>query len=153
MTKTPAMSGVQAGTHRITRTVGPAKLKEAAAALFEAGFRLGLVAAHDDGDSLRVVYLFLAGWPDRRVELQVTLPARDPALPSLASLSFAASRFEREMHDLFGVVPVNHPLPRRLVRHAHWPAGWYPMRHHAGPPPPFTAAVLISDSHIDCWVG
>ena len=140
MTKTPAMSGVQAGTHRITRTVGPAKLKEAAAALFEAGFRLGLVAAHDDGDSLRVVYLFLAGWPDRRIELQVTLPARDPALPSLASLSFAASRFEREMHDLFGVVPVNHPLPRRLVRHAHWPAGWYPMRHHAGPPPPFAAS-------------
>ena len=140
MTKTPAMSGVQAGTHRITRTVGPAKLKESAAALFEAGFRLGLVAAHDDGDNLRVVYLFLAGWPDRRIELQVTLPARDPALPSLASLSFAASRFEREMHDLFGVVPVDHPLPRRLVRHAHWPAGWYPMRHHAGPPPPFTAS-------------
>jgi len=140
MTKAPAMNGEQAGTHRITRTVGPAKLKEAAAALFEAGFRLGLVAAHDDGDSLRVVYLFLAGWPDRRIELQVTLPARDPALPSLASLSFAASRFEREMHDLFGVVPVNHPLPRRLVRHAHWPAGWYPMRHHAGPPPPFTAS-------------
>src|SRR5205823_11905679 len=25
-----------------------------------------------------------------------------------------------------------------LVRHAHWPAGWYPMRHDAGPPPPFT---------------
>ena len=140
MTKAPTMNGVQAGTHRITRTVGPAKLKESAAALFEAGFRLGLVAAHDDGDSLRVVYLFLAGWPDRRVELQVTLPARNPALPSLASLSFAASRFEREMHDLFGVVPLNHPLPRRLVRHAHWPAGWYPMRHHAGPPPLFTTS-------------
>ena len=42
------------------------------------------------------------------------------------------------MHDLYGIVPINHPLPHRLVRHAHWPAGWYPMRNEAGPPPPFT---------------
>ncbi len=49
-------------------------------------------------------------------------------MPTLAALSFPAGRFEREMHDLFGVIPVGHPLPRRLVRHAHWPAGWYPMR-------------------------
>jgi len=130
--------GAPAGLHRVVRTVEPARLAEQAGALFTDGFRLGLVAAHDEGSNLRVVYLFLAGSPDRRIELQVTLPADDPVLPSLASLSFPASRFEREMHDLYGIVPVGHPLPRRLVRHAHWPAGWYPMRHDAGPPPPFT---------------
>jgi len=138
MTQDPAYEGVPAGVHRISLSMEPAQLKEQAEALFEDGFRLGLVAAHDDGDTLRVVYLFLAGSPDRRIELEVILPAHDPALPSLASLSFPASRFEREMHDLYGIEPVNHPLPRRLVRHAHWPAGWYPMRHNAGPPPPFT---------------
>ena len=137
-TGVPAYKGVPAGVHRIALTLAPAQLNEQAAALFEDGFRLGLVAAHDDGATLRVVYLFLAGSPDRRIELQVTLPADDPALPSLSSLSFPASRFEREMHDLYGIVPVDHPLPRRLVRHAHWPAGWYPMRHNAGAPPPFT---------------
>jgi Ni,Fe-hydrogenase III large subunit/Ni,Fe-hydrogenase III component G len=133
-----SLTGVPAGVDRVTRILSPAGLAEKAAALFDDGFRLGLVAAHDDGATLRVVYLFLAGAPDRRIELQVTLPADDPQLPSLASLSFPASRFEREMHDLFGIVPVNHPLPRRLVRHAHWPTGWYPMRHDAGAPPPFT---------------
>jgi len=127
-----------AGTHRTGRKLTPDELGDQAAALFGDGYRLGLVAAHDEGATLRVVYLFLAGSPDRRVELEVTLPADDPALPSLASLSFAASRFEREMHDLYGIEPLDHPLPRRLVRHAHWPAGWYPMRHNAGPPPPFT---------------
>ena len=131
-------TGLPVGVHRTARHLPAATLAEHAAALFEDGFRLGLVAAHDDGATLRVVYLFLAGAPDRRIELQVTLPADDPRLPSLASLSFPASRFEREMHDLYGIVPVNHPLPRRLVRHAHWPAGWYPMRHNAGPPPPFS---------------
>ena len=125
------------GLHRFTQTLTPAELAGQAATLLEAGFRLGLVAAHDDGDTLRVVYLFLAGAPDRRVELQVTLLPTPPTVPSLASLSFPASRFEREMHDLYGIVPVDHPLPNRLVRHAHWPAGWYPMRHNAGPPPPF----------------
>jgi Ni,Fe-hydrogenase III large subunit/Ni,Fe-hydrogenase III component G len=117
----------------------PQRLAEQSAALFKDGFRLGLVAAHHQGPTLRVVYLFLAGSPDRRIELQVTIPADKPQLPSLASLSYPASRFEREMHDLFGIVPLNHPLPRRLVRHAHWPAGWYPMRADAGPPPPFIA--------------
>jgi Ni,Fe-hydrogenase III large subunit/Ni,Fe-hydrogenase III component G len=134
----PGTAGDPAGIHRTSRTLAPAELSEQAAALFENGFRLGLVAAHDDGPTLRVVYLFLAGSPDRRVELSVTVPADDPAVPSLASLSFPASRFEREMHDLYGIEPLHHPLPRRLVRHAHWPAGWYPMRHDAGPPPPFT---------------
>ncbi len=134
----PSFSDVPAGIHRTSRKLLPAELGGQAAALFEDGFRLGLVAAHDDGATLRVVYLFLAGDPDRRIELEVTLPADDPRIPTLASLSFPASRFEREMHDLFGIVPVGHPQPRRLVRHAHWPAGWYPMRHDAGPPPPFT---------------
>ncbi|MDQ1535989.1 MAG: hypothetical protein QOE58_382, partial [Actinomycetota bacterium] len=133
-----ALGGIPAGIHRIVRVIEPAQLKEQAAILLDDGFRLGLVAAHDDVATLRVVYLFLAGSPDRRIELQVTAPADNPELPSLASLSFPASRFEREMHDLYGVVPVSHPLPRRLVRHAHWPAGWYPMRRDAGPPPPFT---------------
>ncbi|MEP7034707.1 MAG: NADH-quinone oxidoreductase subunit C, partial [Actinomycetota bacterium] len=134
----PSLSATPAGLHRTSRKLPADRLAEQAAALFEDGFRLGLVAAHDDGPTLRVVYLFLAGDPDRRVELEVTLPAGDPRIPTLASLSFPASRFEREMHDLFGIVPVGHPQPRRLVRHAHWPAGWYPMRHDAGAPPPFT---------------
>ena len=137
MTADLPLTGVSPGLNRFTQTLTPAELAGQAATLFESGFRLGLVAAHDDDANLRVVYLFLAGAPDRRAELQVTLPADNPQLPSLASLSFPASRFEREMHDLFGIVAVDHPQPHRLVRHAHWPPGWHPMRHNAGPPPPF----------------
>ncbi|OBF47577.1 formate hydrogenase [Mycobacterium sp. 852002-50816_SCH5313054-b] len=101
------------------------------------GFRLALVAAHDDGDAFRVVYLFLAGRPDRRVELECVVSKDDPALQSLAYLSFAAGRFEREMADLYGIRPLGHPKARRLVRHAHWPEEWYPMRGNAAPSPRF----------------
>jgi Ni,Fe-hydrogenase III large subunit/Ni,Fe-hydrogenase III component G len=100
--------------------------------LLTTGFRLALVAAHDDGDRMRVVYLFLAGRPDRRVELEYVMPASDPTVQSLAYLSFPAGRFEREMADLYGIRPLGHPRPRRLVRHAHWPEDWHPMRADAG---------------------
>lgn len=118
-------------------TLAPAELPEHAGSRLAEGFRLALVAGHDDGDRLRAVYLFTAAAPDRRVELHVPLDAGAPEVPSLARLSFAAGRFEREMHDLFGIVPTDHPLPRRLVRHFHWPQGWYPMLAGAGDPPEF----------------
>ena len=89
------------------------RLAEKAEELLANGFRLALVAAHDDGDRLRIVYLFLAGRPDRRIELECIVPASDPALPSLAYLSFPASRFEREMLDLYGIRPIGHPRQRR----------------------------------------
>lgn len=127
-------------SNTLRRTVSGDQLAGAAADLLADGFRLALVAAHDDDDTLRVVYLFLAGRPDRRSELTLTVPASDPSIPSLAQLSFQAGRFEREMLDLYGITPVGHPQPRRLVRHAHWPEDWHPMRNDAGPAPDFPAA-------------
>jgi Ni,Fe-hydrogenase III large subunit/Ni,Fe-hydrogenase III component G len=126
-----------AGYRRTARTIAPAELPDRALALLDHGYRLALVAGHDDGDALRAVYLFTATSPDRRVELHVRLDRADPRVPSLAGMSFPAGRFEREMRDLFGIVPVDHPLPRRLVRHFHWPKGWYPMLGDAGEPPEF----------------
>ncbi len=131
-------AGVAAGKARTVEAIPASALVARARALLSDGFRLGLIAAHDEGSQLRIVYLFLAGSPDRRVELHVAIPARAPSVPSLGSLSFPASRFERAMHDLFGVVPTDHPLPHRLIRHAHWPSRWFPMRRDAGPTPPFT---------------
>ncbi|GAB2864412.1 hydrogenase large subunit [Lentzea nigeriaca] len=121
----------------MTRMITPDELPVQAESLLGQGFRLALAAGHDDGDRLRAVYLFTAPSPDRRVELHVPLDLAAPCVPSLAHLSFPAGRFEREMHDLFGIVPTGHPLPQRLVRHFHWPAGWHPMRRDVGAPPEF----------------
>jgi Ni,Fe-hydrogenase III large subunit/Ni,Fe-hydrogenase III component G len=129
--------GEPAGHHRVAVPTTTDTLTEHAATLHQHGFRLALAAAHDDRDALRAVYLYTAASPDRRVELHLPIDRDRPTVPSLARLSFPAGRFEREMHDLYGIQPVDHPLPRRLIRHWHWPSGWYPMRHDAGPPPPF----------------
>jgi Ni,Fe-hydrogenase III large subunit/Ni,Fe-hydrogenase III component G len=124
-------------TGRVTIQATPDTLTGHAETLQRQGFRLALAAAHDDHHMLRAVYLYTAARPERRVELHLPIDRADPRVPTLAALSFPAGRFEREMHDLYGIQPVDHPLPRRLVRHRHWPSGWYPMRHDAGPPARF----------------
>ena len=127
-------TGTQSARQAHQITAG--ELAAEAARLLAAGYRLAMVAAHDDQDALRVVYVFCAGPPDRRAELEVRLDPVRPVVPSLAGLSFPASRFEREIHDLFGIIPDGHPFLRPLVLHQHWPEGWHPMRHQAGPMPP-----------------
>src|ERR1039458_7030187 len=111
------------------------ELVPAAVALLGRGYRLALVSAVDSTGTMRVVYLFTSGPPDRRVELVLSIDRAHPEVPSLASVSFPASRFEREVHDLFGIEPIGHPFLRRLVLHQHWPEGWHPMRQDAGPAP------------------
>ncbi len=133
----PTFGGENVSDGRIMLTRTPADLVPTAQALLDQGFRVALIAGHDDGDALRVVYLFTEAVTDRRIELSLTLDPANPHVPSLAGISFAAGRFEREIRDLFGIVPDDHPMPRRLVRHFHWPRGWYPMRAAAGEPPPF----------------
>jgi Ni,Fe-hydrogenase III large subunit/Ni,Fe-hydrogenase III component G len=122
---------------RQTRRVGAEDLAGEFARLVTNGFHPALVAGHDDGDSLRVVYLLVASEPDRRVELEVVLDRDRPTLPSLAASSFPVSRFEREIADLFGVGLTDHPRPNRLVLHQHWPRGYHPLRHDSTPPPVF----------------
>ena len=131
-----SMSYSGSARRRSTET-STADLSSRTVDLLAQGYRLALVAAHEDSDAFRLVYLFTAAGPDRREELVVRTNREDPTVPSLAAVSFSAGRFEREMHDMYGIVPTNHPLPRRLVRHQHWPVGWYPMRSDAGPPPAF----------------
>ena len=127
---------VDVGHARRAASVDADALPDAFARLRTAGYRLAAVAAHDDPDAIRIVYLMTAGPPDRRCELVVRADRDAPAVPSLAAGSYPASRFEREMADLFGIAPTGHPDLRRLVAHQHWPATWYPMRRDAGPPPP-----------------
>jgi Ni,Fe-hydrogenase III large subunit/Ni,Fe-hydrogenase III component G len=101
------------------------------------GYRAAMVAGAEDDDGLRVVYVLVRRSDDHRVELVLRLPADHLSIPSLAAVSYPVGRFEREVRDLYGIAPEGHPLPYRLIRHGHWPQGWYPMRRDADPHPVF----------------
>jgi len=97
----------------------------------ELGFEVQLLCAtdtrHRSGD-FTLTYVFTPPRGRPQLTALVAVPAGEPRFPSLALRSFAASRFEREIHDLLGLVPVGHPDLRRLAVHQFWPDGYFPQR-------------------------
>src|SRR5882672_12121813 len=80
-----------------------------------------------------LAYVFAPPRLSPAVTVLVAVPAAAASFPSLATRSFAASRFEREIHDLFGLVPQGHPGLRRLALHQYWPEGYHPLRRDTAP--------------------
>jgi len=105
------------------------------------GVELQLLAGADtrrrSGD-FTLVYAFAPPTHRPTVTARVSVPSERAAFASLATRSFAASRFEREIADLFGLVPVGHPDPRRLALHQFWPEGYHPLRRDVGARTDFT---------------
>jgi Ni,Fe-hydrogenase III large subunit/Ni,Fe-hydrogenase III component G len=100
------------------------------------GGQLVLMTAEDrrsQTDAFFVHHLFAKPRVNWFVHATVRLDAQAPELRSLASFHYPASRFEREMSDLFGIRLEGHPDPRPLVRHGFWPDGYYPLRKDAEP--------------------
>ncbi len=99
------------------------------------GAELALMVAVDRREAsggFEVHYLFAQRRENWFVLATVAVPAGDPTLVSLAALYYPASRFEREIADLFGIRAEGHPDPRPLVRHGFWPDDYFPLRKDAG---------------------
>ena len=89
-----------------------------------------LIVAEDtrlEDNTFTLRYIFELDGAAEFVVASVTVPAENPAFPSLATRWYLASRFEREIHDLFGLVPTGHPDLRRLPLHQFWPADYHPL--------------------------
>lgn len=82
-------------------------------------------------------YIFELEGQDAFVLATAFVPAADATFPSLATRWYLASRFEREIHDLFGLTPAEHPDLRRLPLHQFWHSGYHPLRKDAVPPAEF----------------
>ncbi|HEV8437945.1 MAG TPA: NADH-quinone oxidoreductase subunit C [Methylomirabilota bacterium] len=99
------------------------------------GAELRLMVATDrraDARRFELYYVFAQPREDWFLQAVEFLPPDDPAIVSLGTFHHPASLFEREIGDLFGIVTLNHPDPRSLVRHAFWPDDYFPLRKDAG---------------------
>ncbi|MEW6209945.1 MAG: NADH-quinone oxidoreductase subunit C [Acidobacteriota bacterium] len=83
-------------------------------------------------------YIFELEGADLFVVASSLVPERDRAFPSLATRWYLASRFEREILDMFGLLPADHPDLRRLPLHQFWPAEYHPLLKDARQPDEFT---------------
>jgi Ni,Fe-hydrogenase III large subunit/Ni,Fe-hydrogenase III component G len=111
------------------------------------GAELILVAAEDRRPQHGFFVHYLFGHRDNWfLHVSVPLDAGSPSVVSLATHLYPASRFEREIRDLFGIEVRQLPDSSPLVKHAFWPADYHPLRKDAasrafvdrGEPFPFT---------------
>ena len=110
--------------------VDASRLASIAAGLGAAGWSLATLVGTDDrhlGGGFGVELVMHR--PEAPIlRLRAALPAAAPAYPSVGRALPAALWDERELKDLFGIVPEGHPDPRRLVLHDAYPPGFHPLR-------------------------
>jgi len=102
-------------------------LKDAVAYLAKAGFgHITTMTGLDLGEKLEVVYHL-----DKdgvQLSLKTTIPESHPVLKSITDVLPGAVFYEREVHDLLGVVFEGHPDLSPLVLPEGWPKGLHPLR-------------------------
>ncbi len=97
----------------------------------ELGYALLTIFANDER-TLTGKYAIYYGFADRKKSQLIIIKTEiAPTAMSFQSISakvHAASSYEREIKDLFGLIPLGHPDAKRLVLHGNWPNGIYPLR-------------------------
>ncbi len=125
-------TGFAARENLVRFEIGRDGIPEAARLLMDSlSLELYLLLGNDrrgDRGCFDLVYLFAHPGEYWFVEMTAGVPEDDPRFPSLALRCYPASRYEREIHDLFGLLPVGHPDLRPLVKHGFWPADYHPLR-------------------------
>ena len=112
---------------RVFITVNPNALTEVMAYVAQKGYRhVSTITGLDLGQTLGVVYHLVEG--NVVLSLKTNVPKDDPKLPSIVSIIPGAELYEREVHDLFGIVFEGHPDLAPLVLPEKWPSGLYPLR-------------------------
>lgn len=73
--------------------------------------------------------VFLAKEIARWVTIVIPVPAEDPSFDSLAKEMYSAALFEREIKEMFGIIPKDNPDVRSLKLHEEvWSGGSFPLR-------------------------
>ena len=105
------------------------KLEEAVKHLAENGFEhVTTISGVDIGDGIEVVYhLTRRGRGGTTLSLKVKTDMENPSLPTISGIIPGASIYEREAHDLFGIVFRGHPNPAPLLLPDGWPKDIHPL--------------------------
>lgn len=75
-----------------------------------------------------VNYVFADRCKNSLLTIKTSVDPSVMEIPSISEEIPAASTYEREMKDMFGIIPKGHPDSKRLIFHSNWPEGVYPLR-------------------------
>jgi NADH-quinone oxidoreductase subunit C len=130
----PGLEEVASADGMPTAYVSREQLVDAGRALRDAGFSVLLDVIPVDlfprEPRFELSYLLLNpggdGGTAARFRMKVRVPGTEPTLPTLSGVWTSANWAEREAFDLFGILFVDHPDPRRILMPEDWEG--YPMR-------------------------
>jgi Ni,Fe-hydrogenase III component G len=115
--------------NRLDVQIDSASLPLAAAALRQArwGFLTAITGLDDvKANELEVLYHFVNGAAN--VNLRVRIPRENASIPSVCGVIPAATFFERELGEMFGINVTGTPNPDRLFLPDEWPTDAPPLR-------------------------
>ncbi|MCX7615314.1 MAG: NADH-quinone oxidoreductase subunit C, partial [Clostridiales bacterium] len=112
--------------------VNPDKIKEICTFInLEQKYPLISMFANDERSVIGcygVYYVFADRQNGQLLIVKIKVAPDKMEINSISENVYAAAMYEREIKDLFGIVPIGHPNAKRLVFHGNWPDGEYPLR-------------------------
>ena len=122
--------------NRIRVMAEPGSVRDAITAVKErlACDRLVAISTADIGSDFELIYHFTG---PHRIIISVTtrVPRGSPEIRTLSDILPAAGIYERQIHDLFGIMFTGHPGLKRIMLNEDWPEGEYPLRKDWKPVP------------------
>jgi NADH:ubiquinone oxidoreductase subunit C len=114
--------------HRAFILIKPEKLRDAVKYIKEEMgiIHISTITAVDLEDKIEVIYHLTD--KNLSIALKVQVPIDSPVVDSISDIIEGAPFYEREIHDLMGVVPKGHPNLKKLIIPEDWPEGLYPQR-------------------------
>ena len=117
----------------VAQVIAPEALLETAVRVYDGGHHpLTAMFGRDEtaqGTGYAIYcYFEIPEKKDMQVVKAVFKPEGSLSYQSITHAIPAAAWYEREIHDMFGLVPEGHPDLRPLVLHESFPEGFYPLR-------------------------
>ena len=91
-------------------------------------FRFIIASALHTAKGIEILYHFSDDSSGNIINVQVVLDENKPEIESLTGIFQAADWIEREMHEILGIIFLNHPNPDKLLSEGNWAEGVYPYR-------------------------
>ena len=89
---------------------------------------ISTITGVDLKDKIELIYHLWCEKLGSMVSVRVQVPRDDPRIPTITDLIPGATLYEREVHDMLGVVFEGHPKLERLILPEDWPDGVHPLR-------------------------
>jgi membrane-bound hydrogenase subunit beta len=96
--------------------------------------RLITISTIDNGETFELLYHLIG--PHRIIiSLTIDLPRNQPVMHTVSDLLPPAGIYERQIHDLFGIMFTGHPGLKKVILNEDWPDNEYPLRKDWKPDP------------------